>query len=82
MKSERQSIYNPLDSRALEDHERKYEEMRAEKERIRREKMEETERLLEMQQEEMEQKYRSHHELKSVYVDPKNEARKEAQEKK
>ena len=56
--------------------------MRAERERQRNEKLEETERMIELQREEMSNKYRSNYELRSVYVDPKVEARKEAMEKK
>ena len=37
--------------------------------------------MLEVQQEEMNKKYQSNYELKPNYVDPKIEARKEAQEK-
>ena len=61
-----------IDLKGIEDHERKYEEMRSERDQQRRERMEELEKMLELQQEEIQQKYKSSYDTKgSQYMDPK-----------
>lgn len=50
--------------------------MKAEKERQRRERLEDYERMMEMQQEEIQSKYKSNYEIKTAYFDKKAEEKK------
>lgn len=50
--------------------------MKAQKERQRRERLEDYERMMEMQQEEIQSKYKSNFELKTAYYDKKAEEKK------
>ena len=79
--SERHSVYKH-DNKFLEEHQKKYEELKTERERQRRDRMEEMQKMMELQQEEMANKYKSHHDIRSTYIDPREEERKIGLQKK
>lgn len=83
MTSERHSMFQ-IDIRAIEDHERRYDELKSERNVQRRERMDELEKIMDLQQEEVANKFKSNYEVgkKTDFIDSKEADRRMGQEKK